>query len=92
VPLFTVALLPAALVASPGRAQFHVSPAGSDANPGSATRPFRTLVRARQALRAALARGAARDLAVVLHGGAYYLEAPFALDERDSGREGQPVI
>jgi hypothetical protein len=56
----------------------HVSPTGSDANPGTQKKPFATLERAREAMR-----GASGD--VVLQDGTYLLTQPFTLGPRDSG-------
>jgi len=77
---------------APHAAEFHVSPSGDDANPGSTALPFRTLIRARNSARVAVAGGVAPDVVVVVHAGRYFLDAPLALDERDSGREGRPII
>ncbi|MBM3956920.1 MAG: right-handed parallel beta-helix repeat-containing protein [Gemmatimonadetes bacterium] len=86
-------MLTALLAADPTRAsEFHVSPAGDDGSVGSQAQPFRTLERARDAVRAAITEGMAEDVVVLVHGGAYYLEAPFALDERDAGRNGHRVV
>jgi len=86
----TAGLVVAFGVAQP--AEFHISPTGDDANPGSAERPFLTLPRARDAAREALAVAQPGDVAVVLHGGLYCLDEPLTLDERDSGTEGRPVV
>ena len=59
--------------------EFHVSPTGSDANPGTAAKPFATLPRARDAARQA------QGSVVVLAPGTYRLKKTFALDDRDSG-------
>jgi parallel beta-helix repeat protein len=58
----------------------HVSPQGSDANPGTADKPFRTLPKARDAAR--VEKG---DSTVILAGGTYHLTESFELDQRDSG-------
>ena len=74
---------------------FHVSPAGDDANPGTPERPFRTLERARDALRARL-KGQALPVggvAIVLHGGVYpRLSKSFALATEDSGTAAAPIV
>lgn len=66
----------------------HVSPTGRDANPGTEAAPFQTLGRARDAARQEKTRGA---VTVWLHGGTYWLPAPFALGPEDSGTAEAPV-
>ena len=61
-----VALAPAAAAAD-----FHVAPAGNDANPGTAAAPFATPARA--------VRAAGRGATVVLHGGRYELAEPLTV-------------
>ena len=70
---------------------FWVSPTGSDTNPGTIGAPFRSLVRARDAVRAVdpLYRN---DIIVNLFGGTYRLAETLELDERDSGRGKNRVI
>lgn len=73
----------------PSRDTFWVAPGGDDAAGGSSDRPFATLGRARDAVRA-VNRGAG-DYTVIVRGGAYRLDAPLALDARDGGGEGHLV-
>lgn len=68
----TAALL-VALVPSTAAADFHVAPAGNDANPGTAAAPFATPARA-----VAAAQDVARPTTIVLHGGRYELSEPLA--------------
>lgn len=71
---------------------FWVSPDGSDSAPGTRQKPFRTLERARDAVRAVNSRqrpGA--DIVVYLRDGIHLLERPLVLDWRDSGRNGGEV-
>lgn len=70
---------------------FHVSPAGSDRNPGSAERPFATLERARDAVRARSG-AAAGDIVVHLRGGVYPVERAIAFGPEDSGRAGHDIV
>lgn len=82
------------LAAGPAIAEtvtFHVSPAGNDTNAGSLEKPFQTLVKARDAVRA-LPKGAGRDVAIILRGGVHTLSAPFILTATDSGRRDHPVV
>jgi hypothetical protein len=69
--------------------EFYVSPTGRDANPGTKTRPFLTLERARRAVRGgAHAQGAT----VFLREGVYERAATFELGPEDSGRADAPVV
>ncbi len=70
-------------------ADFFVSTKGSDSNPGTRQKPFRTLERARDALRPA---DRTQGATVWLHGGTYRLTKTFQLGARDSGSEGHPVV
>ena len=75
------------------RISFHVDPLGDDAGPGSAAKPFATLERARDAVRAAKAQGPLTGGAeVVLHAGRYTPRAKFAFSAEDSGLAGAPVV
>ncbi|MCX5674214.1 MAG: right-handed parallel beta-helix repeat-containing protein [Planctomycetota bacterium] len=72
-------------------AEFHVSPAGSDTGPGTKDKPFATLAKARDAVRAAKA--AAREpVTVWLHAGTYYLPETLVLAAGDSGTKQAPVV
>ena len=72
---------------------FHVAPTGDDANPGSIERPFATLQRARDAVRAAKARGPlAEPVRVIVADGSYTLVEPLVLTAEDGGSADAPVI
>ena len=74
---------------------FHLSPAGDDANPGTAERPFLTLERAREALRERRQTEPLPDggIAIVLKGGVYpRLTQSFTLTAEDSGTATAPVV
>jgi len=70
---------------------FYVSPEGNDSGPGTADRPFQTIVRARDAVRATLATQD-EDIIVYLKGGTYVLTNPIEFTTADSGRNGHAVI
>lgn len=76
------------------RADFHVAPAGSDANPGSRARPFATLERARKAVRALKSAGKLPkgEVTVWLHAGDYRRTNAFELAAADSGRDAAPLV
>ncbi len=73
--------------------EFWVSPEGDDAGPGTRHAPFRTLERARDAVRAVNGKqGPGKDIVVFLMGGTYRLKRALVLDARDSGRNGGDVV
>ena len=80
-----------ALAGLPARAEstFYVATNGSDANPGTRGRPFRTFERAREAVRGA---GQARARKVTVRGGTYEFSASLALGPLDSGTPKHRVI
>ena len=76
-----------------GRTSFWVSPAGDDSGPGTATLPFATLQRARDAVRALpTAVREHHDITIYLRDGQFRLEQPLTLGPQDSGRGGHDVI
>lgn len=71
----------------------HVSTRGNDAWAGTEERPFATLVRARDVVRALRAAGpAAGPVTVWLHGGTYLLDRGLVLAAEDSGTTTSPVL
>lgn len=70
-------------------ADFYVSTRGSDSNSGTRQQPFRTLERARDALRRAHPEAGAT---IWLSGGTYRLMKTFQLEAVDSGSPGHPVV
>ena len=78
--------------AAASAADFYVAPAGDDANPGSADKPFATLRRARDAIRALKAlRPLAEAVRVIVADGTYQLREPLVLEPLDSGTAAAPV-
>ncbi len=71
--------------------EFHVSPRGDDAGRGSERNPFRTIERARDAVREKIAAGLREPWTVVLRGGVYELREPLTLGPEDSGTEAFPI-
>ncbi len=88
--VFKVLLASCGVIALPATADtvFHVSPTGDDVNPGSLTKPFATLERARAAVRSA---GPEATRQVVVHGGSYELRSTLMLGQQDSGTAINPV-
>lgn len=83
------------LVAVPllaGEKTFYVSPGGADGNDGSLRRPFRTLERARDAVRALRVHSSpAMPVTVYLREGTYALDAPVTFLPEDGGSQACPV-
>lgn len=71
-------------------ADYYVACDGSDSNPGSKERPFRTPAGARDAVRKS-GRLGKEPVTVHLSGGRYYLDRPLILSAEDSGARGAPV-
>lgn len=69
-----------AAAGSAGAAEFYVSPSGNDDWAGTASRPFASLQRARDA-----ARSAEKPVTVCLRKGTYYLASTLELGPEDSG-------
>ena len=70
--------------------EYWVSPEGNDAATGDRARPFRSLQRAQDAVRAD-GRRVSCDVFVTLRAGTYRLGQPLVLDWRDSGVNGHEV-
>ena len=71
--------------------EFHVAPTGSDDAAGTAAAPFRTVARARDAVRQQ-AGVPAGDITVHIAAGTYELAEPLTFGPEDSGRGGHRVI
>lgn len=71
--------------------ELYVSPKGKDSNPGTSESPFRTLKKARDAVRA-LATDVSGDIVVYLEDGTYTQAMTLRFDDRDSGRSGNWVV
>lgn len=68
-----------------------VSNGGSDANPGSELRPFKTFHAAKDAV-TALRKSVAGPITVYFRAGAYYLSEPILFRPEDSGTPEAPII
>ena len=68
----------------PRQAAYYVSPAGSDDNPGTASSPFQTISKARDAVRT-INTNMTGDIYVYLRGGDYRITSPITFDTQDSG-------
>jgi hypothetical protein len=69
-------------------AELYVATNGSDTNPGTEAKPFATLERARDAVRALKTRDGAT---VFVRGGTYFLTEPLVFTVADSGAKERPV-
>jgi hypothetical protein len=91
VALIAQHIFPAMAHAAPVQATFYVAPGGSDDNPGTEAKPFATIEKARQAVRA-VNKQRTGDIAVVLRGGVYTIDRTVAFEPDDSGTGGHNVI
>jgi len=88
--LFSVLLVQAATA----KVDFYVSPSGDDSASGSLDRPFASLTRTRDAIRALKEAGNLPEGGITVHirGGVYSLTESFNLTARDSGTESSPIV
>lgn len=84
-------LLPSAEVQAASTTTFYVAPSGSDDNPGSEEKPFATIEKARQAVRA-VNKSMTGDIVAVLRGGVYRIDRTITFEPEDSGTGGHNVI
>lgn len=72
----------------------YVAPQGNDSNPGTAEKPFGSLDRARDEIRARRAQAtlSSGSIQVVVRGGTYVVKRPFVLTAEDSGTEAAPIL
>jgi hypothetical protein len=77
--------LASSAVEASARPAVYVSPSGSDQNPGTKARPFATLQRARDAVRALRQAAPGQTAAVRLLDGTFFLAEPLLLTPADSG-------
>jgi len=81
----------AVLVSAANAKDFYVSLQGSDDNAGTLSKPFRTVVKARDAVRK-INKDMKDDIHVYIRGGVYYLTGAIELGSQDSGFNGHRVI
>lgn len=70
----------------------YVSPSGSDLNPGTKAKPFQSIQKAHQAVRAELTKGIKSDITVYLADGEYFISEPLEFNPGDSGNERSKVM
>ncbi len=88
--LAPILFIVSAAFAAPAQ-EFYLSPAGDDAGPGSQARPFKSLSRARDAVRQVNGT-MTEDVVVYLRGGEYPMTGAVEFGPQDSGRNGHRVI
>ncbi|MGJ8653617.1 MAG: CBM35 domain-containing protein [Opitutaceae bacterium] len=71
--------------------EFYVSPYGNDINPGSREQPFKTIERARDAIRR-VNHSMSDDIIVYLGGGMFPIEETIEFTPADSGTNGHQII
>ncbi|MBK9575590.1 MAG: right-handed parallel beta-helix repeat-containing protein [Fibrobacteres bacterium] len=86
--LLSGALLSSALATA---ADFYVSPSGDDTNPGTLAAPFKTLTKARDAVRGINA-NQSEDIHVYLRGGTYPIAKPIEFTPADGGTGGHRIV
>ena len=84
-----VVALSATLVSSAAALEIHVSPDGSDTQPGTAAAPVKTLEAARNLARA---KAGKERVTITVEDGVYYFDKPLVLHGEDSGAPSFPVI
>ena len=90
--LLVVALLTSAFLSLAVSAEeFYVSPQGDDANPGTKSEPFASVVAARDALRESGSLGK-EACQVIIASGTYRFAKPLTFSPEDSGTEAAPVV
>jgi len=91
---FRAALLFLSLASTRGATEFFVDPGGNDANPGTRSRPFATLERARQEVQLARPKNSRHGggVTIWLRGGDYVRTSTFELGSADSGTAAAPII
>ncbi len=65
---------------------------GNDENSGTLKKPFKSIEKAKDAVREVVNKGLKSDVAVFIKGGTYYLDKPLSFDNSDSGNNGFQVI
>ncbi|GGM22233.1 hypothetical protein GCM10011608_03760 [Micromonospora sonchi] len=95
VAMFVSAALPAVVAqqapaSAATQATYYVAPSGSDTNPGTITSPFRTVQRARDAVRTVNA-NMTGDIYVYLRGGSYPVSSTIEFGPSDSGTNGHRI-
>ncbi|MHC4468854.1 MAG: right-handed parallel beta-helix repeat-containing protein, partial [Planctomycetota bacterium] len=70
---------------------FHVSPEGDDTNPGTETKPFKTLRHAQQFLQQNDLKGK-KKITVYLHEGVYAFDQSLTFLAEDSGTKDVPIL
>src|SRR4029077_9839461 len=70
-----------------GAATFYIATNGKDSNPGTASAPFATLAKARDAVRKKVASGLTGNVLVLMRGGTYQQTETITFGPEDSGTD-----
>ncbi len=70
--------------------ELYVSPGGSDLNPGSINKPFKSIIKAHDVIRENKS-AKAESVTVFLREGTYYLDEPVVFSSEDSGTAKSPI-
>jgi hypothetical protein len=89
--VMSVVLFASTPLLSAAQMEFHVSPSGSDKNPGTKAKPFQTIAHARDSV-AKINGKMTGDIVVYLAGGTYEISESVVFDVNDSGINGHKVI
>jgi len=76
---------------SDSKADFYVAVDGNDANPGTKSKPFATLARARDAVRKLKNKKSTDDITVFIRGGTYTIHETVVFGLEDSGSRDQTI-
>jgi hypothetical protein len=71
---------------------FYVSPEGNDGWTGTESKPFKTLDRARTAVRAKISGGMDADIVVMLRGGTHLIDKTVVFGIADSAKDGLKIV
>lgn len=77
--------------ALPYQSSFYVSQSGSDANTGDKEHPFKTIARAKNAVRSKLKENKSQNISVFIGDGKYLVKEAIEFDENDSPANGYKV-
>ena len=89
---FLIVSSPVCLSGADDQVTFFVSANGKDTNPGTKEAPFRSLEKAREAVRLIKDRLDGNPVTVYIYGGTYYMEKAVVFSSEDSGTEKNPVV
>ncbi|MGA3334226.1 MAG: right-handed parallel beta-helix repeat-containing protein [Terracidiphilus sp.] len=90
--LAAAAAIPALRASGVQGVEFYVAPRGRDENPGTRSKPFATLQRARDEVRKLVAKGLKTNVTVRIYGGTYTLQETLIFGLEDSGTDEYSIV